>query len=207
MELWHLCLIVATHETSIAMRKASLNFAPGKKWQSKTWEKPACAVRVRSEHDPTMAPRMNGSVRSPTTEVILRAEQAHFLENYNISRSGYHSKFHNSSAPATKSECATWMQLYQMLRLARKPAVVLLLYYFLTLLFFDPTSLLLYYSFTLLLFCSAIFLTPKSLFFTPRYRSYVGKFSTKFPLITGLIILSVKYENPNEPTSKGIQQV
>ena len=27
------------------------------------------------------------------------------------------------------------------------------------------------------------------------------------PLITGLIILSVKYENPNEPTTKGIQQV
>lgn len=139
-----------------------------KKWQSKIWEKPAqtsCAVRVWSEHDPTMAPRMNGSVRSPTTEVILRAEQAHFLENYNISRSGYHSKFHNSSAPAMKSECATWMQLYQILRLARKPAVVLLLYYFLTLLFFDPTSLLLYYSF----FCFALqFFWLQSLYFLLR---------------------------------------
>ena len=146
--------------------------------------------------------------RSPTTEVILRAEQAHFLENYNIFRAqAIIPKFTTVvPLPATKSESATWMQLYQILRLARKPAVVLLLYFFLTLLVFDPTSLLLYYSFALLLFCSAIFLTPKSLFFTTRF-SYVGNFSTKFPLITGLIILSVKYENPNEPTSKGIQQV
>ena len=191
------------------MRKASLNFAPGKKWHSK-YERNRLKRHVQCASDPSMIrpwpQEWTGQSAAQQTEVILRAEQAHFLENYDISRSGYHSKFHNSSARATKSECATWMQFYQILRLARKPAVVLLLYYFLTL-FFDPTRLLLYYSFTLLLFCSAIFLTPKSLFFTPRYRSYVGIFSTKLPLITGLIILSVKYENPDEPTSKGIQQV
>ena len=52
-------------------------------------------IRAWSDHGPK-----NEWVRSPTTEVILHAEQAHFLENYNISRSDYHSKIHNSSAPA-----------------------------------------------------------------------------------------------------------
>ena len=53
MELWHLCLIVATHETSSAMRKASLNFAPGKKWHSK-YERNRLKSHVQCASDPSM---------------------------------------------------------------------------------------------------------------------------------------------------------
>ena len=167
MELWHLCLIVATHETSSAMRKASLNFAPGKKWHSK-YERNRLKSHVQCASDPSMIrpwpQEWTGQSAARQLKLFCVLSRRTF-RNYNISRSGYHSKFHNSSAPATKSECATWMQLYQMLRLARKPAVVLLLYYFLTLLFFDPTSLLLYYSF----FCFALqFFWLQSLYFLLR---------------------------------------
>ena len=54
MELWHLCLIVATHETSIAMRKASLNFAPAAKSDSPKYERSRLKRHVQCASDPSM---------------------------------------------------------------------------------------------------------------------------------------------------------
>ena len=91
----------------------------------------SCTMWARSENDPTMNP----SVRNPQYDwgYFSRSPRAFCLEKYNMWRSGYHSKFHqilltkyhpchenwmcnlnatsSNVAPATKIECATWLQL------------------------------------------------------------------------------------------------
>ena len=99
----------------------------------------SCAMRGRSDHDPSMTP----SVRNPPRNwgFFRLSARAFCIEKYNISRSGYRSEFHQISrlprkvklnftkycpsqcnwmcnlgatspnvAPATESECETWMQ-------------------------------------------------------------------------------------------------
>ena len=244
MELRHSCLIVATHDTSLAFCRATKvtlqhreKCACHEKWHSKKWEKLSkngrnvFTVIGRSDHDPSMNP----SARNPPDDwgYFSRWSRAFCIEKCNISRSRYHSKFHEVqrlprnvtaqhhqilprprkltvqlecnfikhcarhekwqlnctkyTAPATKTECATWMQLHQILPLPRKVyySLTLLLffwlYYSFTLLFFDPTFLWHYYSFTLLCFYSTILLLYY--FLTLRSRPYIGSFSTKLPLI------------------------
>ena len=81
---------------------------------------------------------MNPSVRNPPDNwgYFSRSPRAFCSENYNVSRSGgYHSNFHHvlrlemwqlncakyyNIAPATKNQCATWMQLHQNLAPATK---------------------------------------------------------------------------------------
>ena len=61
-------------------------------------------IRPWSENDPTMNP----SVRNPPRNrgYFSHSPGADSIENYNVSRSSYHSKFHLMLAPATKSN--TW---------------------------------------------------------------------------------------------------
>ena len=70
--------------------------------------------RESSEHDPTMNP----SVRNPPRNrgYFSRSSPAFCIEKYNISRSGYHSKFHEILHLPRK----VTVQLHQILRLPRK---------------------------------------------------------------------------------------
>ena len=62
-------------------------------------------IRPWSEHGPTMKPSARNSPRN--RGYFSRPPLAFCIEKYNISRSGYHSKFHRiRTAPATKSD--TW---------------------------------------------------------------------------------------------------
>ena len=151
MELWHLCLIVATHETSIAMRKASLNFAPAAEIAAQQL-KLFCVLSRHTFLENYNIFRAQAIIPKFTTVVPLPCHEI-WIGNLNATLSNI--------APGTETGSCSFAL------------------FFLTLLVFDPTSLLLYYSFALLLFCSAFFLTPKSLFFTTRF-SYVGNFSTNF---------------------------
>ena len=71
-------------------------------------------IRAWSEHDPTMKP----SVRNPPRNRgdLSRPPRAFCIEKYNISRSGYHSKFHRILRLPRKVTLA----LHQILRLPRK---------------------------------------------------------------------------------------
>ena len=71
-------------------------------------------MRDRSEHDPSMKP----SVRNPPRNrgYFSRPPRAFCIEKYNISRSGYHSKFHRILRLPRK----VTVQHHQILRLPRK---------------------------------------------------------------------------------------
>ena len=73
-------------------------------------------IRPWSEHDPTMKP----SVRNPPRNrgYFSRPPRAFCIENYNISRSGYHSKFHRILRLPRK--VPVQIQHHQILRLPRK---------------------------------------------------------------------------------------
>ena len=73
----------------------------------------------RSDHDPTMKP----SVRNPPRNrgSFSRPPRAFCIEKYNISRSGYHSKFHRTLRLPRK----VTLQLHQILRLPRKVNVMI----------------------------------------------------------------------------------
>ena len=75
---------------------------------------------------------------------------------------------------------------YYTVILRPRKSTILWLYYSFTLLFFASTILLLYYSFAPLYFDSTLLWLYYSLLydsFTLRYRSYIGSFSTKLPLM------------------------
>ena len=76
-------------------------------------------IRAWSEHDPTMKP----SVRNPPRNrgSFSRPPQAFCIEKYNISRSGYHSKFHRILRLPRK----VTLELHQILRLPRKVTLAL----------------------------------------------------------------------------------
>ena len=76
-------------------------------------------IREWSDHDPTMKP----SVRNPPRNrgYLARPPRAFCIEKYNISRSGYHSKFHRILRLPRKVTLA----LHQILRLPRKVTLAL----------------------------------------------------------------------------------
>ena len=71
-------------------------------------------IRAGSDHDPSMKP----SLRNPPRNrgYFSRPPRAFCVEKYNISRSGYHSKFHRMLRLPRKIS----LQLHQILRLPRK---------------------------------------------------------------------------------------
>ena len=93
-----------TAETSFTMRDRS--------------EQDPRMIRAGSENDPTMKP----SVRNPPRNrgYFSRSPRAFSIEKYNISRSGYHSKFHR----ILRLPREVTVQHRQILRLPRKVAVM-----------------------------------------------------------------------------------
>ena len=94
-----------TDETSITMRDRS--------------ETIPRMIRAGSENDPRMKP----SLRNPPRKrgYFSRSPRAFSIEKYNISRSGYHSKFHQILRLPRK----VTLQLHQILRLPRKVTLVI----------------------------------------------------------------------------------
>ena len=99
------------------------------KWPPNIWQKfaenswsgisNARPIRPWSEHDPTMIRPRKRKPQCATEATFSHSPGADSIENYNVSRSGYHSKFHHmlrlprkvtwtspNAAPATKSD--TW---------------------------------------------------------------------------------------------------
>ena len=76
-------------------------------------------IRAWSDHDPTMKP----SVRNPPRDrgYFSRPPRAFCIEKYNISRSGYHSKFHRILRLPRK----VTLELHQILRLPRKVTLII----------------------------------------------------------------------------------
>ena len=75
-------------------------------------------IRAGSENDPTM----KASVRNPPRNrgYFSRSPRAFSIEKYNVSRSGYHSKFHR----ILRLPREVTVQHHQILRLPRKVAVM-----------------------------------------------------------------------------------
>ena len=74
-------------------------------------------IRAGSEHDPSMIREWNRhSATRLATEVTFHAHHRHCIEKCNMSRSGYHSKFHQILRLPQK----VTLQLHQILRLPRK---------------------------------------------------------------------------------------
>ena len=78
-------------------------------------------MRDRSEHDPTMirdrSDPENAKLNPPRRQgYFSHSPGADSIENYNVSRSGYHSKFHHMLRLPRK----VTHELHQMLRLPRK---------------------------------------------------------------------------------------
>ena len=71
-------------------------------------------IRAGSDHDPRMKPSLCNPPRN--RGYFSRPPQAFCIEKYNISRSGYHSKFHQILRLPRK----VTLQLHQILRLPRK---------------------------------------------------------------------------------------
>ena len=93
-------------------------------------DEPSFPMRGRSDHDPSMIrpwsehdPTMKPSVRNPPRNRggLSRPPRAFCIEKYNISRSGYHSKFHRILRLPRKVTLA----LHQILRLPRKVTLAL----------------------------------------------------------------------------------
>ena len=76
-------------------------------------------IRAGSEQDPTTKP----SVRNPPRNrgYFSRPPRAFCIKKYNISRSGYHSKFHRILRLPRK----VTLQLHQILRLPRKVTLII----------------------------------------------------------------------------------
>ena len=75
-------------------------------------------MRDRSETDPMLIRQMQPSLRNPPRNrgYFSRSARAYSIEKCNISRSGYHSKFHQMLRAPRKMT----LELHQMLRLPRK---------------------------------------------------------------------------------------
>ena len=97
--------LLKTDETSFPMRGRS--------------ENDPTMIRPWSEHDPTMKP----SVRNPPRNrgYLSRPARAFCIEKYNLSRSGYHSKFHRILRLPRK----VTLELHQILRLPRKMTLMI----------------------------------------------------------------------------------
>ena len=139
-EKWFPWLILVTHETLFTMRRATCVIVqthqilrlPRKmtvqNLKEISWKRMKrhfqCAADPRpfrewSENDPTMKP----SVRNPPRNrgYISRSPRAFCIEKYNISRSGYNSKFHRILRLPRK----VTLELHQILRLPQKVNVMI----------------------------------------------------------------------------------
>ena len=110
------CVIVQTHQLLRLPRKMTVQNL--KEILLKTAET-SFPMRGRSEHDPTMKP----SVRNPPRNrgYLSHPPRAFCIEKYNVSRSGYHSKFHRILRLPRK----VTLELHQILRLPRKMTLMI----------------------------------------------------------------------------------
>ena len=112
------CVIVQTHQILRLPRKMSVQNLKEICWKRMKRHFQCAAdprmIRAWSDHDPTMKP----SVRNPPRNrgYLSRPPRAFCIEKYNISRSGYHSKFHRILRLPRK----VTLQLHRILRLPRK---------------------------------------------------------------------------------------
>ena len=112
------CVIVQTHQILRLPRKMTVQNLKEIGWKRMKRHFQCAAdptmIRAWSEHDPTMKP----SVRNPPRNrgYLSRPPRAFCIEKYNISRSGYHSKFHRILRLPRK----VTLELHQILRLPRK---------------------------------------------------------------------------------------
>ena len=137
MDPWHKWNVIYNARSNMRHSPNSPNTAPATKNDRpksqrnllKT-DETSFPMRGRSDHDPTMIrawsdhdPTMKPSVRNPPRNRgdLSRPPQAFCIEKYNISRSGYHSKFHRILRLPRKVTLA----LDQILRLPRKVALAL----------------------------------------------------------------------------------
>ena len=117
------CVIVQTHQILRLPRKMTVPNLKEIRWKRMKRHFQCAAdptmIRAWSEHDPTMKP----SVRNPPRNrgYLSRPPRAFCIEKYNISRSGYHSKFHRVLRLPRK----VTLELHQILRLPRKVTLAL----------------------------------------------------------------------------------
>ena len=117
------CVIVQTHQILRLPRKMTVQNLKEICWKRMKRHFQCAAdptmIRAWSDHDPTMKP----SVRNPPRNRgdLSRPPRAFCIEKYNISRSGYHSKFHRILRLPRKVTLA----LHQILRLPRKVTLAL----------------------------------------------------------------------------------
>ena len=116
-------VIVQTHQILRLPRQMTLqNFAKNSRKQLKCHFQCGAdprMIRAGSEQDPRMKP----SLRNPPRNrgYFSRPPRAFCIEKYNISRSGYHSKFHRILRLPRK----VTLQLHQILRLPRKMTLMI----------------------------------------------------------------------------------
>ena len=117
------CVIVQTHQILRLPRKMTVQNLKEICWKRMKRHFQCAAdprmIRPWSDHDPTMKP----SVRNPPRNrgYLSRPPRAFCIEKYNISRSGYHSKFHRILRLPRKVTLA----LHQILRLPRKVTLII----------------------------------------------------------------------------------
>ena len=121
-EKWHACFILVTCETSFTMRGSpnvtlQQNHYPTSGRNSRKTATYSFPVRGRSDHDPRpFRDRSRQSATRRATEVAFRAQDEHFIEKYNISRSAYLCKINQILRLPRK----VTLDLHQVLRLRRK---------------------------------------------------------------------------------------
>ena len=113
------CIIVQTHQILRLPRKMTVQNLKEICWKQMKLISNARPIRAWSENDPSMKP----SVRNPPRNrgYFSRPPRACCIEKYNISRSGYHSKFHRILRLPRKVTLA----LHQILRLPRKVSLII----------------------------------------------------------------------------------
>ena len=117
------CVIVQTHQILRLPRKMTVQNLKEICWKRMKRHFQCAAgprmIRAWSDHDPSMKP----SVRNPPRNRgdLSRPPRAFCIEKYNISRSGYHSKFHRILRLPRK----VTLELHQILRLPRKVTLII----------------------------------------------------------------------------------
>ena len=128
------CVIVQTHQILRLPRKMTVQNLKEICWKRmkrhfqcaadptmiREWsENDPTMIRPWSDHDPTMKPSVHNPPRN--RGYLSRPPRAFCIEKYNISRSGYHSKFHRILRLPRKVTLA----LHQILRLPRKVTLII----------------------------------------------------------------------------------
>ena len=134
---WHKWNVIYNARSNMRHSPNSPNTAPATKndrpESQRNWlktDETSFPMRGRSDHDPRMIrawsdhdPTMKPSVRNPPRNrgYLSRPPRAFCIEKYNISRSGYHSKFHRILRLPRK----VTLELHQILRLPRKMTLMI----------------------------------------------------------------------------------